>query len=177
MTVPLIILAVGSIFTGWLGAPEYLWDNRWDSWLTPIFGAVHEAQQGAADTEISLMLLTVALVGLAVLLACVSYGRARKVPERLSSIAGGGPYRVLLNKYYVDEIYDFLVVRPFTLISDCLAWFFDPRVIDGAVNGIAQSARGLSSFWSGMQTGNVQHYLVGFLIGTLALLAYYLGQQ
>ena len=177
MTIPLIILAIGSIFTGWLGAPEYLWGSRWDVWLQPIFGGVHEAHHGSADTEIFLMLLTVGLVALAILLAYVSYGRPGKLPEKFSSLAGGFFYRLSLNKYSVDEIYDFLVVRPFTWISDGLARFIDPGVIDGTVNGIAFTVRGLSSAWRNMQTGNVQHYIVGFLIGTLALLAYYLGQQ
>ena len=177
MTLPLVILAIGSIFTGWLGAPEYLWGSRWDQWLAPIFGAAQEAGHGSLDTEMTLMLLTLAIVGLGILLAYISYCRGAKVPERFSTLAGGGPYRLLLNKYYIDELYDSLIVRPFTAISRALAQSFDPKVIDGTVNGVAASARGLSSIWRGMQTGNVQHYLVGFIAGTLALLAYYLGQQ
>jgi len=177
MTIPLIVLAVGSIFTGWLGAPEYLWPNRWEPWLNPVFGVVREAQQHTADTEMTLMFLTVGLVALAIVIAYLFYGRAGNMPARLSSVAGGGPYRLLLNKYYIDEMYAALVVRPFTFVSDWFASFFDPRVIDGIVNGVAQSARGLSYIWSGIQTGNVQHYLLGFLAGTLAFLAYYLGQQ
>src|ERR1043166_7695235 len=123
------------------------------------------------------MLLTVALVLIAIMLAYYLYGRPTQMPERLAHVAGGVPYRISLNKYYVDEIYDALIVRPFTAISTWLARIFDPYVIDGAVNGIGQVARGLSSMWRGIQTGNGQDYLVGFLVGTLALLAYYLGQQ
>jgi NADH-quinone oxidoreductase subunit L len=177
MTVPLIILAIGSIFAGWLGTPEYLWGSLWNQWLAPIFGAAHEAGHGSLDTEITLMLLTLAIVAVGLLLAYVSYCRGAQMPERFSTLAGGGPYRLLLNKYYVDELYDGLIVRPFTAVSRALAQSFDPKVIDGTVNGVAASARGLSSIWRGMQTGNVQHYLVGFIAGTLALLAYYLGQR
>jgi NADH-quinone oxidoreductase subunit L len=176
MTIPLMILALGSIFAGWLGAPEYLWGSVWERWFEPMFG-VHGEHLGSLTTEISLMLATLAIVGLGILLAYVSYGRGVRLPERLSSLAGGGLYRLLLNKYYIDELYDFFIVRPFTGVSRFLAQIFDPWVIDGAVNGIAASARGLSFLWRGVQTGNVQHYLVGFLAGTLALLAYYLGQQ
>jgi NADH-quinone oxidoreductase subunit L len=175
MTIPLIILALGSIFAGWLGAPEYLWGSVWDRWFEPMF-TVQGEHLGSLSTEISLMFVTLAIVGLGILLAYVSYGRGIKLSERLSSMAGGGPYRLLLNKYYVDELYDSLIVRPFTAASRFLAQIFDPWVIDGAVNGIGASARGLSFLWRGVQTGNVQHYLVGFLAGTLALLAYYLGQ-
>ena len=176
MTLPLIVLAIGSIFSGWLGAPEYLWGSRWDEWLAPLFGAAHEAEHGAAGTEITLMLLTLAIVGAGILLAYVSYGRGAKLAERFSAVAGGSFYRLLLNKYYIDDLYDSLIVRPFTLIAQALAQFFDPKVVDGAVNGIAATARGLSAMWRGIQTGNVQHYLVGFVAGTIALLAYYLGQ-
>jgi NADH-quinone oxidoreductase subunit L len=175
MTLPLIILAIGSIFSGWLGAPEYLWGSRWDRWLAPIFGAAHEAEHGSLDTEITLMLLTLAIVSVGILLAYLAYGRGVKA-ERFAAPAGGAFYRLLLNKYYIDELYDSLIVRPFTVVSQALAQFFDLRVIDGAVNGIAAAARGLSMIWRGMQTGNVQHYLIGFVAGTVALLAYYLGQ-
>jgi len=176
MTWPLIILAIGSIFTGWLGAPEYLWGSRWDEWLAPIFRVAHDVHHGSVSTEISLLLLTLVMVGVGVLLAYLFYGRESKAPDQLSSWAGGGPYRMLLNKYYVDEIYDFVIVRPFTACSQWLAQVFDPAVIDGIVNGVASLARGFSLVWREVQTGNVQHYLLGFLAGTLALLAYFLGQ-
>ena len=56
MTLPLIILAIGSIFTGWLGAPEYLWGSRWDHWLAAVFGAA-EGHHGSVSTEIVVTLL------------------------------------------------------------------------------------------------------------------------
>jgi NADH-quinone oxidoreductase subunit L len=175
MTVPLVILAAGSIFAGWLGAPEYLWGSRWDAWLEPIFGAAETHAGGSAEDEIELMLLTLAIVGLAILLAYFSYAREGRLPRQLSSLIRGGPYRVLLNKYYIDELYDLVLVRPFTSCSRWLAQFFDPKVIDGFVNGVAKGTRGFSLVWREVQTGNIQHYLIGFLAGTLAFLAYYFG--
>jgi NADH-quinone oxidoreductase subunit L len=176
MTVPLFILAAGSIFAGWLGTPEYLWGSRWDDWLKPLFGAVTEGHAGSADQEIFLMELTLAIAALGILLAYFLYGREGKLPGRLASFAWGGPYRLLFNKYYVDEIYDFAIVRPFTICSGWLARVFDPGVIDGIVNGVAKATRGSSLIWREIQTGNIQHYLIAFLIGTLGILAYYLGQ-
>jgi NADH-quinone oxidoreductase subunit L len=173
MTWPLIILAIGSIFTGWLGAPEYLWGSRWDHWLQPIFGAA-EAHPGSVTTEILVTLLTLAIVAVGIYLAYAIYGKAGAKAE--PGAGGGVFYQVSLNKYYVDEIYDFIFVRPFTAISTFFARFIDPWVIDGAVNGVAATARGFSMIWRGLQTGNVQHYVAMFLVGTLALLAYYLGQ-
>jgi NADH-quinone oxidoreductase subunit L len=177
MTTPLLLLALGSIFSGWLGAPEYLWGSRWEAWLQAVFGTPHDAHHGRLADELLLMGLTVAIATFGFALAYFSYLRGGKAPERLSSISGGAPYRVLVNKYYVDELYDFVLVRPFTVCSRWLAQVFDLGVIDGAVNGIAHSARALSSLWRTAQTGNVQHYLVGFVVGAVVILAYYLGQQ
>ena len=175
MTLPLMILAFGSIFTGWLGAPEYLWGNRWDLWLQPVFGAA-EAHEGSVGTEVIVTLLTLAVVAVGIYFAYAKYGRDGTEVEQRAG-AGGLLYRLSLNKYYVDEIYDHVFVRPFTAISDFFARFIDPWVIDGTVNGVAAVTRGSSQVWRGLQTGNVQHYAAGLLVGTLALLAYYFGQS
>jgi len=175
MTLPLIVLAIGSIFTGWLGAPEYLWGSRWDHWLQPLFGA-GEAHEGSANTEILLTLLTLAVVAVGIYAAYAKYGRSARSAEETAG-AEGLLYRLSYNKYYVDEIYDTLFVRPFTACSRFFAEFVDPRIIDGMVNGVASFTRGLSWVWCGIQTGNVQHYAAGLLVGTLAFLVYFLGQS
>ena len=103
------------------------------------------------------------------------HGRAETaVPD---AAGNAGLYRLLLDSYHIDDVYDRLVVRPFTAASDWLARVFDPAVIDGVVNGVAKVTRGFSLIWRETQTGNIQHYLIGFLAGTLALLFYYLRQQ
>jgi NADH-quinone oxidoreductase subunit L len=174
MTLPLVILAIGSIFAGWLGAPEYLWGSRWDQWLKRVFGGT-EAHHGSVTAEIMVTLITLAIVSVGIYLAYVKYGRAG-AHVGASAGAGGMLYRLSLNKYYVDEIYDGIFVRPFTAGSRFFAQFIDPQIVDGTVNGVAAAARGASSIWVGIQTGNVQHYLAAFLAGALALLAYCLGQ-
>ena len=175
MTFPLMILAIGSIFAGWVGAPEYLWGSRWEHWLQPMFGAV-AAQESSVSTEVLVTVLTLAVVAVGFYWAYAKYGRA-PAKGAPSAAEQGFLYRLSLNKYYIDEIYDYLIVRPFTGCSRFFAEFVDPRVIDGAVNGVAAIARGLSWVWCGLQTGNVQHYATGLLVGTLALLAYFLGQS
>jgi NADH-quinone oxidoreductase subunit L len=175
MTVPLVILAVGSIFSGWLGAPEYLWGSIWDDWLQPVFGGSHSAEHAAVTTELLVTGITLGVVALGIYLAYAKYGRAKAaVPAAVGST---GLYRLLHDSYHIDEVYDRLVVRPFTAVSDWLARFFDPAVIDGVINGVAKLVRGFSLIWREAQTGNIQHYLIGFLAGTLALLFYYLRQQ
>jgi NADH-quinone oxidoreductase subunit L len=174
MTVPLVILAVGSIFSGWLGAPEYLWGSLWDDWLQPVFGASHSVEHAPVTTELLVTSMTMAVVALGIYLAYARYGRA----ERAVPAAGAtGLYGLLLESYRIDDVYDRLVVRPFTAASDWLARVFDPAVIDGLINGVAKVTRGLSLIWRESQTGNIQHYLIGFLAGILALLFYYLRQQ
>jgi len=174
MTVPLIVLAFGSVFAGWLGPPEFMWGSAWDRWLGPLFGAVEEVAHGDKGQEIFFMLFTLAIAGAGLYLAYLAYLRGINFPGYLSSWAAGFPYRLLVNKYYIDELYDLLWVRPFTGISTWLAKFFDVAIIDGIVNGVAERVRGSGLFWRRLQSGNIQHYLLGFLTGTLMMLAYYL---
>jgi NADH-quinone oxidoreductase subunit L len=175
MTVPLVILAVGSIFSGWLGAPEYLWGSVWDEWLQPVFGASHSAEHAPVTTELLVTAITLAVVALGIYLAYARYGRAEAAVT--APARGTGLARLLLDSYHIDDVYDRLVVRPFTAASDWFARVFDPGVIDGLINGMAKLIRGFSLIWRESQTGNIQHYLIGFLAGTLALLFYYLRQQ
>jgi len=172
MTFSLIVLAIGSIFAGWLGAPEYLWGSRWNRWLEPLFGAA-ETGHDSVDTELTVTALTFAVVAVGILLAYAKYGKAR---AQTKPAGGGLLYRLSLNKYYIDECYDSVLVRPFTAFSSFCARFIDPWLIDGTVNGVALTARGFSQIWRGLQTGNVQHYVAMFLTGALALLTYLLGQ-
>ncbi|MBI4523874.1 MAG: NADH-quinone oxidoreductase subunit L [Deltaproteobacteria bacterium] len=173
MTVPLILLALGSIFAGWFGTPEYLWGSPWDRWLEPVFALAHEGHHGAVNEEV-LMLLAVGIAAAGFLLAYVSYYRGGKMPERFAAAAGGLLYRWSLNKYYIDEFYGFLIVRPLTAFANWLAQSVDSGVIDGTINGIANRVRSSSEVWRHIQTGNVQHYLFGFLAGTVLILGYYL---
>ena len=171
MTLPLTILAIGSIFAGWLGAPGYLWGSWWEHFFQPVFGA--QEHHGSVGSEILVTLLTLAVVAAGIYWAYVKFGQAG---ARIDQESPNPLYRLSLNRYYIDEIYEVLVVRPFTAGARFLAGFVDPWIIDGAVNGVAATVRGFSWVWRGLQTGNVQHYLAGFLLGTLALLAYYIGE-
>ena len=171
MTVPLAALALGSVFAGWVGAPEFMWGSPWQRWLEPVFGAQDHTAHGDVSAEWLLMSLTFVIAALGFFLAYLSYGRGGAVPERISSWPA---FNWLAGKYYVDEIYDLILVRPFTRLSAWMAQSFDPKFIDGAVNGVAGRVLGSSLFWRQVQTGNVQHYLFVFLAGALVILAYYL---
>ncbi len=172
MTLPLVLLAAGAIFSGWLGAQEYLWGSRWDEWLAPVFGAA-EHHAGSVTTEIVVTLLTLGVVVVGYSLAYMKYAKAGVASEEQN---GGVFYQISFHRFYLDEFYDRVIVRPFTALANFFARFVDPWVIDGTVNGVGAAARGCSHIWRHLQTGNVQHYVAMFLTGAMALLAYFLGQ-
>jgi NADH-quinone oxidoreductase subunit L len=171
MTVPLIVLALGSIFAGWVATPEFMWGGVWDAWLGPVLGAEKAAEHAAVGEEILLMALTIGIAAVGILVAFLLYGRDSRIPERIEV---GAIYKLLANKYYIDELYDRLFVEPFTVCSAWLARRFDPGFIDGIVNGIAGRVRASSLSWRRLQSGNVQHYLFAFLAGALLVFAYLL---
>jgi NADH-quinone oxidoreductase subunit L len=164
MTTPLIVLALGSLFAGWAGAPEYLGGSLWDRWLGPVFGSAPMAHHEDLGRELSLMVATLAIVGLGIYLAY-------RVFQREHRIVSWKIYRWLQDQYYIDELYDSWFVRPLTACAQWLAVRFDPDVVDGIVNGIGRRAMEWSALGRRLQTGDVQHYLLGFLIGALLLLS------
>jgi len=165
MTAPLILLALGALFAGWVGAPEYMGGNLWNRWLAPVFGPGPVTHAETLIPELSLMILTLAIAAAGIYLAYRTYGREGK-------ISSWKRYEWLQNSYYIDQFYDSWLVQPFAVVAQWLARRFDPNVIDGIVNGIARHTMEWSILGRRLQTGNVQHYLLGFLIGALLLLGY-----
>jgi len=174
MTMPLIVLAILSVIGGYVGLPaHWLWGNRFEAFLEPVFGAAaHEGAHLAAATEYALMGVSVlvALLGLGV--AYVFYIVRPDLPESLAE-KFSYPYDLILNKYYVDELYDMLFVRPTVAFSTWLWRVVDVGVIDALVNGTADAVGANSGLWRRLETGNVQHYAVSMLLGALVILGYY----
>jgi len=158
MTVPLIVLAALSLLGGYINLPHF---------LGPVFGKSHE---GHVPFLIQYLPTVVALggIGLAYQMYVHSPGMAEQLGESFR-----GAYRLLLNKYYVDELYDFAMVRPTVAIANWFWQFFDIGVIDGMVNGTAETVMVNSRLWRYWQTGNAQHYALSFLIGAMFIVGYY----
>jgi len=192
MALALVVLALGSVLAGYLGVPQALGGgNAIGSWLAPSFsarsvttlaeGQVAEAGQEAGETvggerglELSLMVASsiVALVGIG--LAAFIWLKRREIANRMAA-AFPGVYRLLLNKYYVDEVYDATLVQPIRIVSQEALWRgVDVHIIDGAVNGTASIIDGSSSLLRRLQSGSVRAYAGSLFIGVVLILGYYL---
>jgi NADH-quinone oxidoreductase subunit L len=172
MTVPLIVLAGLALIGGWVGLPDgFLWGDRFGAYLAPSLAALPhgEAHHPSAATLAFLIgsASTVALAG--IYAAYAVYGRTSDLAER---VAAGlpGAYRVLWNKYYIDELYDALFIRPYVALSRLFWQVVDTQIIDGAVNGIGELTRWIGGRVRRLQTGNVQAYALAMLIGAVCVI-------
>jgi NADH-quinone oxidoreductase subunit L len=181
MAIALVVLAVGSVFAGYVGIPEALvhGGNRIEAFLAPSFrapGAVEVAEVAAHNVaaELSLMgvstLVAFAGIGLATFLFLRRPDVAESIAQRFS-----GLHRLLLGKYFVDEAYDAAFVQPIKRTSGGLLWKgVDAGLIDGSVNGVGLVVRGFSAVMRRMQTGSVRAYAMSFLTGVVVIVGYYL---
>jgi NADH-quinone oxidoreductase subunit L len=170
MTIPLMVLALLSLVGGWVGLPEgWLWGPAFDRFLAPVTGHAHVAE-GSAGVELALMIVTTVLAVAGATLAYVFYVRLPGLPMVLAWRLKPA-YDLLSGKYWIDELYDATVVRPYVWASNLL-WRVDQVVIDGAVNGAATAVVVNGQLWRYVQDGNVQHYALVFLGGAVVLLSY-----
>ena len=188
MTIPLILLAIPSVFLGmYLGLP--LGASRISEWLAPIFEEGEQILHGGAaepayqlfgiDGVLIIASVTIATIGM--ILAWRLFGvqlgpiRMPSRPERVRELTARAPflYRASLNKWWFDDLYHLL----FMVIGGRIAaaiWWFDREVIDGTVNAIGtgtiDAGRGLRQ----IQTGRVQNYALGIAIGLIVMAGSYL---
>ena len=196
MAIPLILLAIGSVVAGYVGVPHALHgSNRIESFLEPSFEAhsteapgaaapaethVAGAEAGAAEThadtatELNLMIFSsvIALIGIGVA-AYLWLGKRGTVDAIAGSLAP--IHRLLLGKYYVDELYDAGIVQPVKTLSTGGLWKgVDAGLIDGTVNGVGLVVSGTSSVLRRTQTGSIRTYAFALFAGAISILAYYL---
>ena len=208
MAIPLIVLAIGSIFAGYVGVPHALGgSNRIEGYLEPSFRVSESARQGqrtAAEaggtnsgavqtaslqetrpvdesgegehgsTELMLMAISsgIAIAGIGI--AAYFWLRNRAAADRMSR-SMSGIYNLLMNKYYIDELYDAAIVQPIKLFSTGGLWKgMDAGVVDGAVNGVGLAVQAGSSGLRRSQTGSVRVYAGALFVGVVAILGFYL---
>ena len=194
MTYPLWILAAGSVVVGYLGLPAFLGGSELDHWLDPVIHGHHEHHPVVEELLVMGASIAAAAVG-AVLAWRLYYVRA-PARERLEA-PGGFAYRLLDNKYYVDEIYQFVFVGGTLLLArvgaafdryvidtivdgsakltTVVSWFnglFDKYVIDMLVNAVANVTFAIGNNFRRVQTGNINSYLyvvVGAVVAVLII--------
>jgi NADH-quinone oxidoreductase subunit L len=175
MTVPLMILAVLSVVGGFIGFPIVEGWNKFNEFLAPVFakGAPAEAAHHAVSFEVAMMLVSMAIAGLGILLAFKMYIKNPRLPDQMVE-RYPTPYSLIANKYWVDEIYDWVFVGPLIRFSVFLWRIIDDILVDGTVNGVAAVARGGSEVFKRLQTGNIQGYGLSILVGVVFLVGYLL---
>jgi NADH-quinone oxidoreductase subunit L len=173
---PLVILAVLSTIGGWVALPAlFQGPDYFANFLGPVFGVQEsaEAAGGIAAHQLELILAGVA-VGAGLIGLVVAYWLYLKRPEKADGIAKSlkPAYTTLLNKYYVDELYAAVVVKPLLWISTNVLWkVADVAIIDGAVNGIAHETTALGDGVRHTQSGNTRSYAVWVVVGAIVIIA------
>jgi NADH-quinone oxidoreductase subunit L len=170
MLVPLFVLAAGAIVAGFLGYKAFVgegWQGFWAGSIK-ILGE-HKALEAAHHPPLWVKALPIVVAVLGIALAYYAYKTASRLPERLK--AQHEPlYRFLLNKWYFDELYDRLFVRPAFWVGRLFWKGGDGRVIDGfGPDGVASTAIAAARRAAGLQTGYVYHYAFAILIGVVVL--------
>jgi NADH-quinone oxidoreductase subunit L len=203
MALPLIVLAIGSIVAGYVGIPHALGGhNLIEGFLEPSFevhapvaageapaaavpvseagaaplAAPGEAAHGAGDVRTEQMLMAIS-TGIAVAGIGIAWFFWRRRPQAAASLERqfGGVHRLLLNKYYLDEIYNAVIVQPIKQLSSGALWKgVDAGLIDGTVNGVGSGVQGFSSSLRRVQTGSIRTYAASLFFGVVLILGWYL---
>jgi NADH-quinone oxidoreductase subunit L len=178
MVGPLMVLAFFSVVAGFAGIPEAWWGHNWiHHFLGPVFAHGQEAGPAAAhaahglERMMAVLSVLIALAGWG--LAYLMYIKNPALPGKLAA-SFGGLYRAVLNKWYMDELYDAVIVNPCKRFGTFLWEFIDASIIDGIVNGVAAVSNFFGERIRRAQTGHVENYALFFVIGVVVILGFYL---
>jgi NADH-quinone oxidoreductase subunit L len=170
MTIPLMLLCVGAVAAGWVGIPHLLGGGaHFTEFLKPVLG--NPEGHGTESQEWLMMAISVitglAGIGFAYFMYVVRTDLPAKVAGQFRVI-----YRLLFNKYYIDEIYSFLIVRPTIWVAgNILIGVGDKRIIEAIVNGVPAAIGGVSRKLRRVQTGLLQNYAAIMATGALIIVA------
>ena len=166
MTLPLMVLAVLSVIGGWVGIPELFLHGgeRLIEFLSPVIPVV-EGHAISHSTEYLLMGLSTALVLSVIFFAWTRYRQYR-------SEESSAPFaRLLENKWYVDELYQTAIVQPLHRFGGWLRSFFEPKVVDGLIQGVGRSIRYISQQIRLLQSGQTGNYALWMVISIVVILS------
>lgn len=171
MIIPLGILALFSLIGGFFNVPALFGGGSWmNQWLQPVFSpgmAVLQASSSVShETEWILALATLMGVVLMIFLAWKRFGKG--LPEEKDTLV----LRILRNKFYIDEIYDFLIIKPIFWLSKVFYQFIELKFIDAMVNGFGNLVIRTGSVVRFLQAGNVGFYLFVMVFSIIGILVY-----
>ena len=169
MTIPLIILAMLAVVGGWIGIPEELMKggHRLEAFLQPVFAqsdAITVRNEPAQSTAFMLMIVSVTLALLTLIFAWRKFSRYVKKDREETGLG-----KILANKWYVDEIYDAVIVKPFGIMAKYFNDVVEKKGIDGFVNGVGKAVNYSSRQVRLLQSGQVGVYVLLMVIGILVL--------
>lgn len=181
ITIPLMVLGFLAVFGGYIGMPKIfgMLPNYLEHFLEPVFGA-HGAAPAAEGAHHYSHALELGLMGASVVIALVGIGIAFILYQVRTSIPASFTamfprlHRAVYNKWYIDELYDFLFVNPCKAAGNFLWKGFDVVVVDGLVNGTAFVVRSFGGGLRYLQTGLVHNYAFTMTLGVVVILAFYL---
>jgi len=168
ITIPLIVLAILSIIGGYIGIPEFMMQGgHWlKEFLAPVFAgsaAVLAQHEVSHSQEWMLTGISTALI---IVVVVYAWNRFSKKPD-LQEATGVG--KVLENKWYVDEIYDKIIVKPLYKLAEFLNDVFEKQVVDGIVNGVGRLVNYGSRQLRLLQSGQVGSYVLLMVLGMLLI--------
>jgi NADH-quinone oxidoreductase subunit L len=167
MLVPLMLLAVLSLVGGFVG-----WGNHFEHFLAPVFGTGEPAEAATSVTEWLLMGVSVAVALLGWWLAYLLYHKRQDLPQKIADSLGSF-YQAVAHKYYIDELYAALFVKPLVDGSTRILWQgVDRHIIDAAVNDAGDGAREVSDEVRHMQSGNIRSYAGWIAAGSAVVIAF-----
>jgi NADH-quinone oxidoreductase subunit L len=184
---PLIVLAFLSFVGGWIGIPKLIGDllggvsNKFEHFLAPVFEFseeyvklhAHGAAHFSHGWEWGLMGVSVVIAMFGISVAIVMYLVNNTLPAKFTATFPA-LHRAVFNKWYVDEIYDFLFVNPCKALGNFLWKGFDVVVIDGIVDGTATVVMGISGVLKNLQSGYVHNYALSMALGVVVIIAFYI---
>jgi NADH-quinone oxidoreductase subunit L len=173
MTWPLIILASLSVIGGWIGIPAVFMENahHLSDFLSPVFALSHPESQLHLShaTELLMMGVLLLLIIAAIFSASRMFSKENITEERSSAFG-----KILANKWYIDELYDVMIVQPVNHISSFFARIIDNKIIDGMVNGVGKLIHFSARQMRLIQSGQVGSYV---LIMVVSIILFFIFQM
>lgn len=169
MTIPLILLAAGALGAGWVGIPTILGGGAHIAhFLEPVLG--HPEFHGTHAQEFGVMGLSTTIAISGIIIAAIFYLIKTLIPLRLAKNFSF-IYRTLFNKYYVDELYSLIIIRPTLWVANSIIErFTDAKIIEGIVNGVPRTIGRFAGVLRKVQTGLAQHYAIIMAAGVFIMI-------